>query len=418
MEAESLFSKYEINGVLRSRGKAMERAIADYDASSLLNTAPEDLAAFMASKFELNVPELDLSGCTTDPPEEIKVDITHNPRRHFVDDERHYAPGTRVVLHVPFSGDSEFFLIQPNTFGFNTPRARILEDELQWAEEGESLNGPGVKAAFDRDMQVIETNLSYLRATVGPFNEQLSAGAQRLIDVRRKRLLDARNMTESLGFPLRRVDGSPSLMFPLHMKKIAIARPQPSAGEYESEPVLDSMIFEEILQVMSNMALVMEKSPSAFAAMEEENLRWHFLVQLNGIFEGQALGETFNYSGKTDILIGDKGRSLFIAECKFWGGPVVFNKALDQLLSYLCWRDTKAALVIFNRKKDFSAVLSQIPDLCSKHECYKRALHQSSESSFRFTFHSPADMNREIHLAVLAFDVPSTLKTVAKPSDC
>jgi hypothetical protein len=37
--------------------------------------------------------------------------------------------------------------------------------------------------------------------------------------------------------------------------------------------------------------------------MREEDLRQHFLVQLNGQYEGQATGETFNFQGKTDILI-------------------------------------------------------------------------------------------------------------------
>ena len=32
----------------------------------------------------------------------------------------------------------------------------------------------------------------------------------------------------------------------------------------------------------------MERSPYAFKAMNEENLRQHFLVQLNGQFEGNA----------------------------------------------------------------------------------------------------------------------------------
>jgi hypothetical protein len=32
-----------------------------------------------------------------------------------------------------------------------------------------------------------------------------------------------------------------------------------------------------------------------------DKIRQHFLVQLNGQFEGDASGETFNYDGKTDI---------------------------------------------------------------------------------------------------------------------
>jgi hypothetical protein len=41
----------------------------------------------------------------------------------------------------------------------------------------------------------------------------------------------------------------------------------------------------------------------------EEDLRQHFLAQLNGHFEGSATGETFNYEGKTDILIRERGRA-------------------------------------------------------------------------------------------------------------
>jgi hypothetical protein len=51
------------------------------------------------------------------------------------------------------------------------------------------------------------------------------------------------------------------------------------------------------------MVRVMEQSPHAFATMHEEDLRTYFLVQLNAQYEGQATGETFNFQGKTDILI-------------------------------------------------------------------------------------------------------------------
>ena len=96
----------------------------------------------------------------------------------------------------------------------------------------------------------------------------------------------------------------------------------------------------------------MEQSPEAFKKMGEEDIRTHFLVQLNGQYEGLATGETFNYEGKTDILIKYQGRNLFIAECKFWRGEEEFIKTIDQLLGYLSWRDVKTAIVIFNRNKN------------------------------------------------------------------
>lgn len=57
----------------------------------------------------------------------------------------------------------------------------------------------------------------------------------------------------------------------------------------------------------------MELSPHAFLEMDEEALRSHFLVQLNGVYEGAATGETFNFQGKTDILIRKDGKNVFAA---------------------------------------------------------------------------------------------------------
>lgn len=66
---------------------------------------------------------------------------------------------------------------------------------------------------------------------------------------------------------------------------------------------------------------MIERSPDAFRAMNKEALRQHFLVQLNGQFEGKATGETFNIFGKTDILLREGDRNVLITECKCWKDP-------------------------------------------------------------------------------------------------
>jgi hypothetical protein len=162
---------------------------------------------------------------------------------------------------------------------------------------------------------------------------------------------------------------------------------------------------------MSNMAQVMELNPRTFLEVDEEGLRSHFLVQLNGVFPGQATGETFNVQGKTDILIRVEGRNFFIAECKFWKGEKALLETIDQLLSYLSWRDTRAAVLVFNRNAEFSAVLTKIAESVPKHPNFKRDLGRSGESTFRYVFAQPNDANRETTLAVLAFDVPTARRT-------
>ena len=141
--------------------------------------------------------------------------------------------------------------------------------------------------------------------------------------------------------------------------------------------------------------------------MGEENLRSHFLVQLNGQFEVGATGETFRGSGSTDILLGEKGRNVFLAECKFWKGPQSLSDAIDQLLDYTIWRDAKAAILLFNRNKDFSAVLAKIVPTIETHPQVASKVKTIGDTGFRFSLRNRDDPDRIITVTLLAFDVPT-----------
>jgi hypothetical protein len=155
------------------------------------------------------------------------------------------------------------------------------------------------------------------------------------------------------------------------------------------------------------MVHVMERSPKAFAGMDEEALRQHFLVQLNGQYEGQATGETFNFEGKTDILIRAEGRNVFIAECKFWRGPESLKEVVDQVLRYASWRDTKTAVLLFNRGKSLSAVLTKVTETIEAHANFIRTVAIDGETRFSFILHHRDDTDRELTLTVLVFEVPA-----------
>jgi hypothetical protein len=99
-------------------------------------------------------------------------------------------------------------------------------------------------------------------------------------------------------------------------------------------------------------------------------------------------------------LIRVDGRNIFIAECKFWGGPDSFKKALDQLLGYTSWCDTKIALLVFNRDRNLTIVLQKIPELVKAHPNFLRQLLTTSETRFRFILPHSDDRARELTLSV------------------
>jgi len=155
------------------------------------------------------------------------------------------------------------------------------------------------------------------------------------------------------------------------------------------------------------MSLVIERNPCSFASLDEEAIRAHFLLQLNGHYEGRASGEMFNASGRTDILIREDNRNVFIAECKFWRGPKAFEEAVNQLLGYLTWRDSKCALLVFNRTRDSSAVRLKMHEVMESRSEHRKTVFLHPGGDSRYILVKESDPGREIAVTTQLYDIPS-----------
>jgi hypothetical protein len=402
-----LFSDRRLDDMLRARAEKMLEAIDQIDADRLLNTSVDDWCDYFAQEYAVSAPRLGENEITTGQTE-TDVDVSGDPFRDIRNRGKpFYMKGTAITFHVPFDGDGGLFRCRPSSFTTIVPTADITQNEVVLTYVRTDHDAEAVKLEFSRDLSEIRRYLEWIGKDVAQFNSTLRSAAKGRLEWRREKILKDRGMVANLGFPLRRRDDAPRTYSVPNVRR-KIRAPQPRAGEtpFVPEPALDMQEYEHILSVISNMVAVMERSPGAFRNMKEEDLRQHFLVQLNGQYEGQATGETFNFDGKTDILIRDKGKNIFVAECMFWDGPKSLSDKIDQLLGYACWRDTKTAIIVFNRRKDFSAVLTKIPQVIRGHPNFKRDVQFNSESGFRFVFHHKDDPQRELTLTVLAFEVP------------
>ena len=406
---EILFSEILWSNVEERVHSQLKQEIDIWDENRLLNTSIDDLCKYFVDTYQIDIPIINRDKIIIDEPEETEVDVSRDPK-YAVDNREQpvYVPGVRIRISVPFTGSYGAFRYKPAVASVQPPRASIsMSNRLIFVITGTDLQADTVRQEFDKQLDIIDSYLDSLRRSANTLNNQLDSIARHWIDERRTRLLSYRNLAASIGYTLRAREDSPgTYTAPEVRRKITPVPPEASSQPYQPEPVLDQENYEYVLRVIENMAQVMEYSPVAFSDMTEEMLRWHFLVQLNGHYEGQATGETFNYEGKTDILIRSEGKNLFIAECKYWGGPQTLMGAIDQLLSYSSWRDTKVAVIIFNQNKDFTRVLDSIVPTTKKHPNFKRELDQRSETSFPFIFSHRDDVNREMTLTVMAFDIP------------
>jgi hypothetical protein len=249
--------------------------------------------------------------------------------------------------------------------------------------------------------------LQRIQSFAGTVKDQLLDAARQPLRQRYAELQADKNAREQfarLGFPLRRRNDEVSQAYVPLVKKVL---PIPDAPRtLEENPYITMEAYEDVLRTITAMAHGFERSPSAFREMGEEDLRMVLLIGLNAVYEGKATGETFN-NGKTDILIRVGDRNVFIAECFVWDGVKTAQSKLDdQLMTYTMWRDTKTALIVFNRTKSLTAVVRKLREAVKSHPQFVRELPYNSETGFRCQFRRKDDPERLFYLTCLVFDVP------------
>jgi hypothetical protein len=164
-------------------------------------------------------------------------------------------------------------------------------------------------------------------------------------------------MERALGIPIgRRSDASPALSVQVPRRRPAAVEGRPAESpNVRQEQFLRDKDYQAIVEFLGSIRRLIERLPHTFSPLPEEGLRDILLLILNNQF-GAATGESFSRNGKTDILVQVFDGPVFIAECKIWHGQKAFHDAVDQLLGYLVWRDTKAAMVLFVRERDVSTI--------------------------------------------------------------
>lgn len=395
---EILFGKASLNDVFQGMRQKISKEISEFPGEYILNVSTEDLVEHLVDKYTGNPPVLN----------EDRVEICDQGELKKKDhDDVHRRIGVYFEFAIPFSGESELFFYRPSSSTMNPPDGFIAGNELRLHYERGDHNPEVIKASLNKDITHINKYLNSVRKDVDKWNVDLEPFIRTQLQSRKDLLLKDKGLVASLGIPVRQRSDAPlTYPAPVLKKKITIKKPNAITAPYEPEPELQTKTYEDILSTLRNMVLVMERSPQAFQKMGEEDLRTQFLVHLNGRYEGQATGETFNYTGKTDILIRINDKNIFIAECKIWRGQKVLKSTIDQLLHYLSWRDTKVAILVFNRNKDLTSVLNSIPEVIVAHPNFKRNIVHNVETEFKFILHSNVDKNRELIVTLLVFDLP------------
>ena len=77
---------------------------------------------------------------------------------------------------------------------------------------------------------------------------------------------------------------------------------------------------------------------------------------------------------------------------------------------YVSWRDTKTALLVFNRRKDSTSVLGKMDATIQAHPSFVSKEAWARKGAFRYRMRHPADRDVLMTVTAMLFDVPAPIK--------
>jgi hypothetical protein len=406
-----LFVQGELQATLYTHGGEAERKVDAIPSNQLLNTPIEEIVGHLIDQIYVEPLKIYKDKMVHDR-KEIKIDIQGWPGRIIPREGPYLVPGIRLTISLPFSGDVKLWQLRPNLWSSVLPHGVVKDGNegigsLDMIFE-QTISEPLEQFGRDRDqnLDLIQKYLASQKEIIDQFNKNLPNSIQALIEARRERLAIQDNLDDILKIPLRHDPTAPNIQSIQIQKRIAKPLSLPSIRDHKSEWGIEEKDYEDILTIVRHEGRTFEATPKTFAVHDEEELRDIILAHLNGHYRGDASGETFRRSGKTDIRIEAKNRAAFVAECKIWKGPKTISDSIDQLLSYLTWRDCKTSIIIFNKDiAGFTDILQKTKAAIELHSCFMKMVLETDQGEWRCIFRSKEDDARLLQIHIFHFNL-------------
>lgn len=402
--------KSDVGIFIENMHQRIRETIHEQSENYILNVGEEQYILSLESNFLIDIPIIERDGVHVDT-DEAYVAGSRFPAEYFVESSSTYREEV-IVFNLPYSGDISLLRLRPNPFAYLTPTITIDSSEeciiieiIKFSQTPDEI-----KKRYEERLRTVLSNYGALKKNLEGYNSGLKEFIRSSFQIRKDQILKSKAFLSSLGVPLKKSADTPgtfSVAKPKLRKKIVV-KPVTHLKDYQPEPTVNEENYHEILKIIDDVGKNFERYPSVYRGKEEEHLRDHILLTLDPNFEfGSASGETFNKTGKTDIQLRYNSSVVFIAECKIWRGEKQFKEGIDQLLSYLTWRDSKTAYIVFVPNKEFSGVLDQIDDLVAGHSNFVQAMPKTYGNWFNYTLNLPVDPNKEIRMGVLLYHIPA-----------
>jgi len=324
-----LFSDIKFHDYKRKRVEEMKDEIAELSSDELENST-DALALIFAEKYGHS--QLQVHDPIKEEGDEVEKDVSDDPRRMIIDRSTPtYKTAQRITVKLPYEGPKQMLKVLPKSHTTHLPQAdRVTDSYIIFNVDffSDETDADEVQDKIDKRITEIESYVSKANGSIRSLNDHLETKARAAIDRRREQVEAANDIMDELGVD-RDTETPTGYVKPEKKRDIDITT---AADAGTSHEVLLDDTFRDILGIIDEFGVSLERSAPTVRSLDEESLRDLFLNVINTHYGGLATGETFNHNGKTDIHLRHNNEHLFIAECKFWKGPQGYLDTIDQLL--------------------------------------------------------------------------------------
>lgn len=404
------FSELDVEGLFASQRKSITEKVHSKNDDYILNIDREEFTECLVSEHIIN------------PLTFHEKNMSVKKREALVPAEQHpfeydQTPGKsykRDILDffLPFEGDEMLLRVSVNIYS-TCPIIDVIGQEVLFSIIHFTQTPEEISRQKTEIVQKLNGQNDALTDKIRLFNTSLRKIVADIFDARKSKLQNSNDLLSALDVPIRKADNVPSTFsIPIKRKQLISGIEEPSIKKPGSSltPSLGDKAYHDILQCIHDLGKQIERHPSTYSGKNEETIRDYFLMVLEPHFIGSATGETFNKSGKTDILLRYKGNNVFIAELKYWRGAKSLLDTFTQLLSYLTWRDSKAAVVVLVKNQNLSSVLESARNIVSEHGNFISHVDDKTETWFRYKFHIDGDFERLVDVSLMFYHLPEGVK--------
>jgi len=157
-------------------------SVNDFESDTI-----ESIVERLTTKFTLTVPEIIAGEIYQSSPEDL-------PRRGQ----------TKITLHVPFTGNQQYFMICPTRQSTNPPRGTLNNKQIGYEMIFTILpNADVIKSKFEKNLKDINRYLEWLENDFLSFNKNLKQVIYNHVVQRRQKLDDDNSLAVDLGYPIK-----------------------------------------------------------------------------------------------------------------------------------------------------------------------------------------------------------------------